>query len=770
VTRSRRRLGAPAGAPAPQPQLDSVPPVASAARAEAPLGGAALARSGARGPLVDVRARWRAGHAALALAGVMTVAALARPLAPGSSQQLKLAVTLILGLGVAATALLASLRGRGRAEQFALYAFLVLSLDGFTQMLQPLGWPTWPLFALLLGALAVAEALPVALALAALASLLAVADAAATSFDVWRGAVAASFGYAALVGAVHVALAGEKRRLVRTTKELDNLRYGFDPLEQNDKDIGTVRSSLRRVSERGRRALHQESAAELELVLKRLVRVARAALKAHAVLYFQVDRERGQARLLAWDGAAAIDATAAVGLGQDPFGFVLDRRVPFYATDFKRLLWALPYYKGEVRIGTLLAVPVFSGEIVSGVLIADRLETQALTGDEPEILDGFAALAADSSKQVHSVMEREETGAELTAVYHVSDRLAARLTRAELVEELLSAAGELTGFDAAALLMVDEEQTRYRVVEGFGWPQEYRGREVALVENTWAGWILRGQDPLLIEDLAGQRGQLPLLVLDEGSGRAQSLLAIPLKIGRAHDARRDSDRRLADSRVVLIGAFLLMGPRGAFDAVARRVLGLLANQAAATLRHIQLTEREKSQAARDGLTGLYNRRAFEEHLAHALAAEDRRSQGRFVLLLLDIDHFKKLNDTYGHPAGDAALRNTARVIQRQIRSADVPARFGGEEFAVIMPATDEPGALRVAERVRRALEKDQIVFEGARIQVTASLGVACWPRDARDAAAVVAAADRALYAAKANGRNRVVAASQLPPESPAAAS
>jgi diguanylate cyclase (GGDEF)-like protein len=126
--------------------------------------------------------------------------------------------------------------------------------------------------------------------------------------------------------------------------------------------------------------------------------------------------------------------------------------------------------------------------------------------------------------------------------------------------------------------------------------------------------------------------------------------------------------------------------------------------------------------------------------------------------MLDIDHFKRLNDSFGHPAGDAVLKNSARVLDRQLRRGDLSARYGGEEFVVILPGTEEAGAVHLAERIRSALEKSQLIFEGTRIGVTASLGVAVWD-GAADPEALVAAADRALYAAKQGGRNQVRLAS-----------
>ena len=691
---------------------------------------------------------------ALALAGIMAGAALLRPLGPHASPRLRLAVSLGLGLGVAGTALLASLRGHGKAEPLAFYAFLTLCTDALGQLLAPLGWPVWPLMVLLVGAVAVAETLPVAVGLAALASLLAAAEAATTRFAVWRPAAAAALGYAALVVALNRALLGEKRRLSATQSELARLKHGIDQLDDLEPGAAVVRPhtaahALRQVSEEGRRARQMDRAAELDEALARVVRVAHEALGAHAVLYFDVDRERDVAYLRAAQGPPSLVTDSALPLSTDPFSFILERGQAFYATDFKRLLWALPYYQGEVRIGSLLAVPVRMTEVVAGVLIADRLEVQCFTGGEPGLLESFAGMAAEAIFRTRASLRREELDAEFKAVYPISQKLATLSNESEVRELLLRSARHLVALEGAAVVMSDELQTRYVVEECFGWATEFAQREVGLSERTWAAWVLRSaEDPYLLDDVADHGDRMPILVLDEGSVRAASLLAVPLK-----------------ARNRTLGALILTGARGSFDATSHRVLGILANQAAATLSLIRDREQQKELAVRDGLTNLYNRRAFNELLVQALAREERQG-GRLALILLDLDFFKKLNDTYGHPAGDAALRGTARVLVQHLRKGDQAARYGGEEFVVILPGTDEAGALHLAERARDAIQQHRLVFEGARISLTASFGAAVWPTDGQDAEALLSSADRALYAAKQAGRNRVIAASSITPAAP----
>ena len=693
--------------------------------------------------------RWRAGQVALAAAALLAVAAFWRPLSPAAPPWAHVAVALLLGFGVMAAGLLASLRGRGTAEQLALYAFVVLGVDGLGQFVEPWGWPVWPLMALMVAAVAVAESPIVALGVAALAAALAVADAAASSFQAWKSAVTASLGYAALALGVHQALTGEKRRLGAALADLARLRHGIDQLDDGDASgsrLSSAALTLRQVSEEGRRARQMDRAAELDEALSRLVRLARASLGAHAAMYFDVDRQREAAYLRAADGPPNLVPESVVSLREDPFAFVLDRRAAFYATDFKRLLWSLPYYKGEVRVGSLLAVPVWTAEVVYGVLVADMLEIQALTGGAHGLLESFAAMAADAILRTRASLSREELGQEFKAVYVVSRDLAALTERAPVNRLLMRSARQLVPLEAAAVVMEDEAETRYVVEAGHGWAHELEGREVAITERTWAAWVLRsGDDPYLLDNVADHKDRMPILVLDEGSDRAESLLALPLK---------------ASTRT--LGALMLMGRRGAFDAAASRVLGVLANQAAAALSTIQMKDHIQEMAVRDGLTGLYNRRALDDELRRALAREDRQ-KGRLGLVLLDIDHFKKLNDTFGHPAGDAMLRHTAHVVEQHLRRGDEAARFGGEEFALVLPGADEAGTVRLAERVRAAVEKAQLVYEGARLSVTVSLGAAVWPSDGKDEETLIAAADRALYSAKQAGRNRVASASSLAP-------
>lgn len=169
----------------------------------------------------------------------------------------------------------------------------------------------------------------------------------------------------------------------------------------------------------------------------------------------------------------------------------------------------------------------------------------------------------------------------------------------------------------------------------------------------------------------------------------------------------------------------------------------------------QANARLELLATLDSLTQVLNRRRFLE-LAAVEVSRARRYGRPLSVMLFDLDHFKAVNDAYGHAAGDEALRTVVAAARGALRSADVLARYGGEEFAVLLPETDQDGAVRVAERLRESVAAAAIVSEAVRFSITTSIGVAAWTADEPTVERTLARADEALYDAKRSGRNKVI--------------
>jgi diguanylate cyclase (GGDEF)-like protein len=230
---------------------------------------------------------------------------------------------------------------------------------------------------------------------------------------------------------------------------------------------------------------------------------------------------------------------------------------------------------------------------------------------------------------------------------------------------------------------------------------------------------------------------MPILHAGEKSTVGSSFLGIPL---RAKDS---------------VTGVLVMTRKGEeFSSNDVRVLRILCNQAAIAIENARVYERLEQLAATDSLTGLFNRRYFQQALTREVSRAERRGS-RVALMMLDIDHFKPLNDTYGHTVGDVVLKKVAEILSKDVRKGDVLARYGGEEFVILLSEASYQGIKEIAERIRKSIAAATIHPAGPRKRVTVSVGWALYPDDTKETDKLVELADRALYFAKDTGRNQV---------------
>jgi diguanylate cyclase (GGDEF)-like protein len=236
-----------------------------------------------------------------------------------------------------------------------------------------------------------------------------------------------------------------------------------------------------------------------------------------------------------------------------------------------------------------------------------------------------------------------------------------------------------------------------------------------------------------LHDLTGKKVPLPVMLLIEKS----------FNLGKTYVAKIVKDQKM-------LGDFTLVYESGE-EIVNEGLMELFVKLTGLFVVRKKAEEKLALMASTDELTGLWNRRYFFE-IGNNECKRTRRYKAKFGMLMIDIDHFKIINDTHGHGAGDAVLRSVAQIFKDGLRDVDIPARIGGEEFAVLMPHTDIDGVKIVAERLRSTVESLEVVYEGTVLKVTISLGISdCTNVSSIDE--MLKNADDALYVAKEAGRN-----------------
>jgi len=482
--------------------------------------------------------------------------------------------------------------------------------------------------------------------------------------------------------------------------------------------------------------------AEVEEVLRGALAVAEAALRPHTVAVFLLAPDGDSVRLRECLSKSERLFRGPLPSREGALGAVLGSGRPVRLAGEGP---ALSYYQDAALSASFCGVPLRErqsglGEgAILGALIADR--TAPFTSDEEEVLRALAAEVVRSieAERLLSAVRREKE--EKARFFRALEALNKTTTVAQSAAVAVEQARRLCpSIDLCAVTLIEPGPGRPRhKIEAIEGASGLSGLTFAdnagLVCN-----VVRLGAPLPGRDL----GAMDRVVIFDNGTVVRGLRALkifPLRVGESS-----------------VGT-LVCGSRqtSALTEPAQRELSMLALQAAESLVRTRLYEETERLATTDGLTGLCNRRTLNEELSKRLR-EALRYKRQLSFLLLDVDHFKKVNDTYGHPAGDAVLKSVARLAQAAARDTDVVARYGGEEMALILPETDTAGARVIAERIRVACANAQHQTEQGGLKVTLSIGISTSTGDGKTPEELIEAADRALYRAKQGGRNRVEAA------------
>ncbi len=505
---------------------------------------------------------------------------------------------------------------------------------------------------------------------------------------------------------------------------------------------------------------------DVQAIADAIVAEASTLAAYHDIRVYTVEWERGVCEPIAFTdrllGEGDFKEALRVNIGEGSFtGWVAEHGESILAND------ALNDTRGLTIDGTddieesMLVVPMlFEGRSV-GVIALSKLGNNQFSNDDVQTMTIFAGYAAQAMANAGAYERLELQSAELARqlqsqrrLLEINERLLSTLDRADVLETIADGLKAVVRYDNLSIYGVDEgQQVLIPVLTRERHEEEVR-RYVVPFGQGLMGWAVEHGEPVLANDaLADERAmQIPGTPDDP-----EALVVVPL---------------VADGDVIgCMNISRIGGPEIYFSDADFELVKLFAGQASIALRNADAHQAIAMRAETDALTGLGNHGAFQRTLADVLGqpeagteADRRRAAppvGPVALLMMDLDNFKAYNDRLGHPAGDALLHAIGAAIYGSARGEDRVFRYGGDEFAVLLPDVDARAAEAIGERVRLAVAR-LTAKEAARVTIT--VGVAAYPDDAVDKNDLIAAADIALYLGKQSGEDRVVRADDVPHE------
>jgi diguanylate cyclase (GGDEF)-like protein len=468
---------------------------------------------------------------------------------------------------------------------------------------------------------------------------------------------------------------------------------------------------------------------DLDEVLNRILTIIRDFFQLQNGAVLLMDKDRKELHVRAHLGRSNVDVGYRVPKGTGLTWAAVEIKRPVYAPDVSkdpRYLQKVPETRSEV------AIPLLVRDEVVGVLDFQSEQLDYFDAEMVDLLTLFSTQASMALENARLYSMERRRAEQLEAI----NAVAKKTTRVLDLDELLTVVCRLLldwfRIDHVAVLLAEGDTLRVRAYEGRLTPNLAMGSILAAGAGLGARALSNGRS-VIENDVNNVEGYIA------GFAETQAEMCVPLIIFGEK-----------------LGVLALDSARkNAFDLEDVQPLESVADICAAAIQNAHNFDRMKQLAYVDGLTGIHNRRYFEMRIVEELERAGR-FQGRLSVIMVDIDHFKKMNDEFGHLLGDEMLRAVSSILKQQLRKMDMVCRYGGDEFAIVVPETTGESAVRVAEKLRRQVETH--FFPGVPRPVTISCGVADYPAHGVTRDEVVAAADSALYLAKQAGRNRVASA------------
>ncbi len=422
--------------------------------------------------------------------------------------------------------------------------------------------------------------------------------------------------------------------------------------------------------------------------------------------------------------------------------------------DQEKLSAGYGHGSGKKTVLSMMAAPLVLGNTVLGVAACDSSRAGAFGRRHASDFRRFCAFFAGmmGRERVFAEMKRNLEGLEVFE--EESSKILKHLAKEDIAREGALAARKIAPL-ATVIFLKSRDGYELSAAAGFsfsaGTGRFLPGNDDTKRKKTFSFFkTLKGT--LVANAFAG--GQEPIYISD---CRDYPVAALPFDCG--FQVRSVLLQPLADEEGTLGVLGMFSDRTNSLSAHQIELVKMFSSKLSFTFSRAMLHEKLALLAVTDALTGLFNRGYFEEAISREFKRLVRHPRA-LSLLLIDIDHFKNINDQFGHTAGDSVLKVVASTIKKVMRDTDVVARYGGEEFVAILADTDKPGAQNLAERLRKTVFLNPVDIGGNAINVTVSIGVASYPRDADSREELVELADKALYSAKSGGRNKVCLASR----------
>jgi diguanylate cyclase (GGDEF)-like protein len=468
------------------------------------------------------------------------------------------------------------------------------------------------------------------------------------------------------------------------------------------------------------------STVDLDELLQQILIIARDYFHLKNVAVFLWDSETSELYprcQIGWDkGHDQVRLPLGVGIT----GHAAQQKRPLYVPD---VLKDSRYISSCKSTRSEFAVPLMVRDEIVGVLDCQSEKPDYFDSDTIDLLTLFSTQASMALQNARLYALERRRASQLQAINAIAQQMTAVLDLKELLNKVCILVKDAFHVAHVSVLLKEEDELVLHAQHGRLTPRISEGGRVSAATGLW-GRSLQGGKTLINNDSKTDPEYVDFYV------ETKSRMAIPLvSFGQA------------------LGVLVLDSEDiNAFNIADMQPLESVADICATAIQNAHYVERVKQLAYLDGLTGIFNRRFFELRMAEELDRARRFGAGMAVIMV-DIDHFKRLNDEFGHLLGDEVLRQISSIFHQQLRKIDVVCRYGGEEFAILLSQTDPQHALTVAEKLRSVVAGWQ--FPGVPRSVTISAGTANYPDHGTTRDALVKAADAGLYSAKQAGRNRV---------------